>query len=290
MCVQANFLPLNCLFTCICMMYLASKPVYVDVILSINTYVCTCSKESGDKGGYKIIEHKEKFVMESNSCLSDAMKPHFPQPAGEMSKHFDANHIIDGLRKTPLSDDAKEAIFQARNIGVDTYTSGIQPAITEEGSQPLKIFPDYTQNATLKDIFIPSTMNNGKSIPYGPELYIPPTSVPSIVPTNTSTTEQHTIAQPLSRVSSSPSTSNVVSVSCEATKHYQFQPSNSSSSDFQSLPNVHSTSSESDLLELLSPEQFDNLDFEELIGTLSSPPQTENCTTQKTTQPRQIHF
>ena len=258
--------------------------MFTQVILYVNIYACTFSKESGDKGGYKIIEHKEKFVMESNSCLPDGIKPHFPQPAGMMSKHFNTNHIIDGLHKTPLSDEAKEAFFHGRNMGVDTYTTGIQPAITEEGAQPLKIFPDYTQNATLKDVFVPSTMNNGKAIPYGPELYMPSIKVPSITPTNNSTTEQSTIAQPLSSVPSSSSAGSIVSVSYKASEYNhekQFQTSNVSSSDYQSLPNIHSASSETDPLELLSPEQFDNLDFEELVSTLSSPPQIENAPLKK---------
>ena len=230
-----------------------------------------------------MIEHKEKFVMESNSRLPDELKQHFPQPAGEMNKRPNKGHIVNGLQNTPLSDDAREAFFQARNIGLETFATGLQPAVSEEGAQPLQIIPNYTENATLEDIFIPSTMNNGKTIPHGPELYMPPvanninTTRPSLVPT----TEQQPVAQSLSRVSSL-SAGSAVSVSSEVTKHNhqnQLQASYSPSSGYQSSPNARSTSPESNLLELLSPEQLleDNLDFEELIDTLSSPPQSENA-------------
>ena len=217
--------------------------------------------------------------MESNSHLPDGLKQHFPQPAGVMNKHLNKNHIVDGLQNTPLSDDAREAFFQARNIGVETFATGLQPAVSEEGAQPLQIIPNYTENATLEDIFIPSTMNNGKTIPYGPELYVPPVTNHTTAPSPAPITEQQSVAQTLSRVSSS-SAGSTVSVSSEVTEQNhqnQFQASYSPSSGYQSSPNAHSTSPESNLMELLSPEQLDNLDIEELIDTLSSSPQIENA-------------
>ena len=229
-----------------------------------------CSKDSGDKGGYKLVEHKEKFVMDSNSCLPDGLKPHFPPPSGVMKEQPNKNHIINGLHDTPLSDDAREAFFQARNMGLDTFTTGIQPAMFGDGSQPVKVIPDYTENATLEDIFVPSTMNHDKTVPFGPELY-----VPSVITNNNGTT-QYPVVEPLSRVSSA--SSNAVSISSEVTEHNhqgQVQATYSPSSGYQSSPNTHSTSPESNLLELLSPEQLDNADFEELLNTLSSAPQIE---------------
>lgn len=237
------------------------------------TYECyvllICSKDSGDKAGYKLVEHKENFVMDSNSCLPDAFKPHFPQPRGVMKEHPNESQITNGLH--PLSEDAREAFFQARNMGLDTFTTGIQPAILEDGTQPVKIIPDYMENAILEDIFVPSTMNNDKAIPFGPELYLPP------VITNNNGTTEYPIVQPLSRVPSA--TDSAVSVSSDVTEHRhhqsQVQAAYSPSSDYQSSPNTHSTSPESNLLESLSPEQLNNADFEQLINVLSSAPQIE---------------
>ena len=49
-----------------------------------------------------------------------------------MKDQPNADHIINGLHDTPLSDDAREAFFQAHNMGLDTFTTGIQPAIYED--------------------------------------------------------------------------------------------------------------------------------------------------------------
>ena len=228
-----------------------------------------CSKDSGDKAGYKLIEHKENFVMDSNSCLPDGVKPHFPEPRGAMKVQPDENQIMNGLH--PLSEDAREAFFQARNMGLDTYTTGIQPAMLEDGTEPVKMIPDYTENATLEDIFVPSTMNNNITVPFGPELYLPP------VATNNNGTTEYPAVQPLSRVPSAADSG--VTISSDITDHNhhqgQVQATYSPSSGYQSSPNTHSTSPESNLLELLSPEQLSNADFEELINALSSPPQKE---------------
>ena len=228
-----------------------------------------CSKDSGDKPGYKLVEHKENFVMDSNSCLPDGVKPHFPEPRGVMNVQPDESQIMNGLH--PLSEDAREAFFQARNMGLDTYTTGIQPAMLEDGTEPVKIIPDYTENATLEDIFLPSTMNHDVTFPYGPELYLPP------VATNNNGTTEYPVVQPLSRVPSAADSG--VSVSTDITDHNhhqgQVQATYSPSSGYQSSPNTHSTSPESNLLELLSPEQLSNADFEELINALSSPSQKE---------------
>jgi len=51
--------------------------------------------------------------------------------------------------------------------------TGIQPAVTENRTHPVKIIPDYTENSTLEDIFAPPTMHCNKTVPYGPELYMP---------------------------------------------------------------------------------------------------------------------
>ena len=208
--------------------------------------------------------------MDSNSCLPDSLKPHFPPPRDAMKEQPNKDHIINGLHDTALSEDAREAFFQARNMGLDTFTTGLQPALLEDGTQPVKTIPDYTENATLEDIFVPSTMNHDKTVPYGPELYIPSTIA------NNSTAE-YPVVQPLSRVSLA--ASNAVSVSPQVAvaehNHQQIQTNYSPSSGYQSSPNAHSTSPESNLLELLSPEKLDNAEFDELINALSSAPQIE---------------
>ena len=207
--------------------------------------------------------------MDSNSCLPDGIKPHFPQPRGVMKEHPNESQIMNGLH--PLSEDAREAFFQARNMGLDTFTTGIQPAILEDGSQLVKIIPDYTENATLEDIFVPSTMNNDKTVPFGPELYLPSANA------NNNGTTEYPVVQPLLRVPSAADSAVTVSSEVNNRNHHrgQVQATYSPSSGYQSSPNTHSTSPESNLLELLSPEQLNNADFEELINTLSSTSQRE---------------
>lgn len=247
-------------------------------IMYVHIYVCTCtyvyvfsicSKDSGNTGKYKLVEHKEKYIMESNSCLPDHMKPHFPAPTGATKERPTENHIINGLHETPLSEDAREAFFQARNMGVDTFTTGLQPALSENGTQPIKIFPDYTANATLEDLFVPPTMSCNETIPYGPELYTPfsNASTSSTVPP---------ASHPLSRIPSSANSSvSVSSETIEHNHHSQIQPSYSPSSGYQSSPNMHSASPDSNPLDLLSPQQLDDPDFDELIDALNSESQVQ---------------
>lgn len=113
--------------------------------------------------------------MESNSCLSDEIKPHFPPPlnAKPNPPKQNENHVLKNLESTNLSEMAKEAFFHARNIGMTTFVPGLQPARLEDGTQPVKIVPDYTENATIDSVFVPPTMNCTGAIPYGPDLYAP---------------------------------------------------------------------------------------------------------------------
>ena len=207
--------------------------------------------------------------MESNSCLPDYAKPHYPVPLTK--PQLNENHIINGLHDTSLSDDAREAFFQARNVGLDRFMAGMQPALTEDGTQPIKVFPDYTKNATLEDIFVPPTMSCNESISYGPEMYAP-----------FSSTSNNTIAPPVSYPLSSISSSagSLVSISSEAgdhNHHSQIQASYSPSSGYQSSPNMVSTSPDRNPLDTLSPQCLNDTEFDELIEVLNSEPpvQTE---------------
>ena len=235
--------------------------------------ICSkCSKDSGGTGKYKLVEHKENFIMESNSCLPDDLKQHYPVPTGSTTKpQLNESHIINGLHDTSLSDDAREAFFQARNVGLDRYAAGIQPALTEDRTQPIKVFPDYTKNATIEDIFVPSTMSCNETIPYEPEMYAP-----------FSNASNNAIAPPvsytLSRISSS--AGSPVSVAVEAVdhnRHSQIQASYSSSSGYQSSPNMVSTSTDKNPLNTFSPQHVIDTEFNELIEALSTVPpvQTE---------------
>ena len=133
------------------------------------------SAENSETGKYKLVEHSEEYVMESNNCLPDNIKEHFPPPlnARQNQPKENVNPVITSLENTPLSEVAREAFFQARNVGMDTFTSGIQPARLDDGTEPVKMVPDYTENATLDSIFVPPTMSCSAQTPHGPDLYIP---------------------------------------------------------------------------------------------------------------------
>lgn len=229
-------------------------------------------------GKYKLVEHNENYVMESNSCIPDNYKSHFPQPTGVMKQRPNEDHILNKLHDTPLSEDAREAFFQARNMGMDTFMTGIQPAVTENGAQPVKIIPDYTENPTLEDIFLPSTVNGNETIPYGLELYTPSSHA------NNRTTSFPASQSLLSLSSRSGSVASVFSEPHVFTSSYnktnqhhhsRDQANLSPSSGYQSSPNPQSTSSDSNPLEFLSSEELDNTDFDELINSLSSEPQKQ---------------
>ena len=244
------------------------------------------------------MEYKERYIKDSNSCLPDSIKPHFPPPTSVAKEQQPPeNHIISGLHDTPLSDEAKEAFFQARNTRMETLTAGIKPALTEIGGQPLAIFPDYTENATLKDIFLPSTMTCNETVPYGPELYMPfsnangntaATTVSQQPPlrlsssTNSSVSAGAVSQQPPSRLSSSANSS--VSMTAEAGEHNhynQLQASYSPSSGYQSSPSMPATSPESNLLDSLSPQELNDTDLDKLIESLNSEPQVQTGTSTK---------
>lgn len=113
--------------------------------------------------------------MESNNCLSDQIKPHFPPPLNAMKNRpqENVNHVVNSLQNTPLSETAMEAFFHARNIGMDTFAAGMQPARLDDGTEPVKLVPDFTENPTLDSVFVPPTMSCSGAVPYGPELYVP---------------------------------------------------------------------------------------------------------------------
>jgi len=50
-------------------------------------------------------------------------------------------------------------------MGIDAYITGIQPAVTEKMTHPVKIIPDYTENPTLENIFAPPTIDCNKTVP-----------------------------------------------------------------------------------------------------------------------------
>ena len=216
------------------------------------------------------MEYKEKYVKESNSCLPEFFRQHYPEPTSVTKQPPSTeNQVISGLHDTPLSDEAREAFFQTRNSGVGTFKTGIKPAMSENGTQPLKIFPDYTENAALEDIFLPPTMTCNDTIPYGPEPYMPFTNANG----NTAVTS---VSQPLSRLSSPANSS--VSVTSEASEHSHYnqpQASYSPSSGYQSSPSMPATSPESNLLDSLSPHEIDDTDLDKLIDSLNSEPQVQ---------------
>ena len=275
------------------------------------------SKDSSDTGKYKLVEYKERYIKDSNSCLPDSIKPHFPPPTSVAKEQQPPeNHIISGLHDTPLSDEAKEAFFQARNTRMETLTAGIKPALTEIGGQPLAVFPDYTENATLEDIFLPSTMTCNETVPYGPELYMPfsnangntaATTVSQQPPSRLSSSANSSVSasavsQPPSRLSSSANSSvsagavsqppsrlsssanSSVSMTAEAGEHNhynQLQASYSPSSGYQSSPSMPATSPESNLLDSLSPQELNDTDLDKLIESLNSEPQVQTGTSTK---------
>ena len=121
------------------------------------------------------MEHSEEYVMESNNCLPDNFKKHFPPPLNTRQNQpkENVNPVITTLENTTLSEVAREAFFQACNVGMNTFTSGIQPARLDDGTEPVKMVPDYTENATLDSIFVPPTMSCSTQTPHGPDLYVP---------------------------------------------------------------------------------------------------------------------
>lgn len=222
-----------------------------------------CSKDIDKTGKYKLIEHKENYVMDSDRCLPDWVKPHFPEPVSVTKQQPNKDRIINELCDTPLSDDAREAFFQGRNTGFNTYMTGMQPTLFEDGSLKVKLSRNCTENVTLEDVFVPSTMKSNKSIPYGPELYMPFSNS-----SNYSVTEPP-VSQPLSGAYSSTTSSPVSTFSEVTLPNTTYSPS----SGYQSSPNAHSTSPESNPLDLFSPQQLDDTDFDKLIDVLSSDPQ-----------------
>ena len=135
-----------------------------------------CSSENFESGKkYKLIEHNEEYVMENNSCLTDEIKPHFPPPLSAMKNQpkGNVNHVVNSLQNTPLSEAAMEAFFHGRNMGLDTFVAGMQPARLDDGTEPVKLVPDYTDNPTLDSVFVPPTMSCSGTVPYGPDLYMP---------------------------------------------------------------------------------------------------------------------
>ena len=180
------------------------------------------SSENTDSGKkYKLVEHNEEYVMESNNCLTDAMKPHFPPPFKNIKNRpkENVNHVVNSLKNTPLSEVAREAFFHARNVGLDTFIAGIQPARLEDGTEPVKMVPDYTENATLDSVFVPPTMSCSGAIPYGPDLYMPSMCTQDF---STNSTSQ---SFPSSLTPSPASTETVVS---GLSSGHQQQPSSSS--------------------------------------------------------------
>jgi len=107
-----------------------------------------------------------------------------------------------------------------------------------------------------------------KTVPYGPELYIPSSHFNNHTGTSPS-------SQSLSSLSSRPG--NIVSFFSEANisalsfdkinnhHHSQDQANLSPSSEYQSSSNPQSTSSESNPLEFLSSVELDTIDFNNLI-------------------------
>ena len=141
-------------------------------------HVCSVSfssAENSETGKYKLVEHSEEYVMGSNSCLPEEYKFHFPKVVSteQNTSTENGNRVVTSLENTPLSKVAREAFFHARNVGLDTFLTGIQPAMLEDGTQAVKMVPDYTENATLDSVFVPPTMTSTGAIPYGPELYTP---------------------------------------------------------------------------------------------------------------------
>ena len=251
---------------CVNLHYIIKMQYYLRICIVMYTCMFSiCCKCSGSTEKYKPVHQKEKQVMESSSCLPD--HPHYLVPTDITKPQLNKNHIINGLQDTVPSDDAREASFQARNVGLDKFTSGMQPALTEDGTQPIKVFPDCTKNVTLEDIFVPSTMSCNDTISYGPEMYAPFSNASNnaIVPS---------VSYPLSRMSSSAGGSVfITSEAVNRNHHSQIQASySSSSSGYQSSPNMVSTSTNRNPLDTFSPQHLNDTEFNELIEALSSVP------------------
>ena len=165
--------------------------------------------------------------MESNNCLSDEIKPHFPPPFKAMKNQpkENVNHVVNSLQNTPLSEVAREAFFHARNVGLDTFMAGIQPARLDDGTEPVKMVPDYTENATLDSVFVPPTMSCSGAIPYGPDLYMPSMYTQDV---NANATSQ---SSPSSQVPNPASPEAIVSVLPSGHQQQPSSSSNPSSSD-----------------------------------------------------------
>lgn len=136
------------------------------------------SVDHSETGKYNLVEHNEEYVMASNSSVPDQVKGYLPSPANERKNQpkENENHVSNVISDTPLSESAKEAFFQARNIAMDTYGTGILPARLENGVQPVKMVPDFTENPTLESVFVPPTVNSVDGTTRGPELYAPCTA------------------------------------------------------------------------------------------------------------------
>ena len=113
--------------------------------------------------------------MASNSSVADQVKPYLPVPANERENRpkENENHVSSVISDTPLSDSAQEAFFQARNIAMGTYGTGVLPARLENGIEPVKMIPDFTDNPTLESVFVPPTVSSTGGTTRGPELYAP---------------------------------------------------------------------------------------------------------------------
>jgi len=147
-------------------------------------------------------------------------------------------------------------------MGIDAYMIGIQPAVTENRSQLVKIIPGYTENPTLEDIFAPPTMDYNKTVPYGPELYMPSSHSNNYTGTSPSSLSLSSVSSRSGSVVSFFSEVNVSALSFDKVNnhhHGQDQANLSSSSGYQSSSILQSTSSESNPLGFLSSLELDNV-------------------------------
>jgi len=150
----------------------------------------------------------------------------------------------------------------------------------------VKIIPDYTENSTLEDIFAPPTMDCNKTVPHGPELYIPSSHSNNCTGTSPSLQSLSNVSSRSGSVISVFSEVNISALSFDKINnrhHGQDQANLSPSSEYQSSSNPQSTSSESNPLEFLSYVELDTIDFDNLINSLSSEPQKQTEPMKKST-------
>ena len=133
------------------------------------------SVDHSETGKYNLVEHSEEYCMASNSSVPAQLKNYLPVPANERENRpkENKNHVSSVISDTPLSDSAQEAFFQARNIAMDTYGTGVLPARLENGVEPVKMIPNFTDNPTLESVFVPPTVSSAGGTTRGPELYVP---------------------------------------------------------------------------------------------------------------------